>query len=681
MRLIISEKVIAGNKIAAILSNGTAEKRFSGKIPVWNFEFQGEKTTVIPLSGHILDVDYPRKYNSWLGTDLEKLITVEPDYKHSAVAIIHALKEHAKDADRITIATDSDREGESIGLEAVEVVQALNKNVKVDRARFSAMTSEELTHAFDQKNIEPLNFNLAYAANARREIDLVWGAVLTRFLSLSSGRMGRDFLSAGRVQSPALALLVDREKDILKFKPVPFWVVSALLEKDKVDFEALHEKKTFSNAEDANEAVGNCEDPALVTAVSKRKKILKKPVPFNTTAFLQAANALNISAAEAMMIAESLYMDGYTSYPRTDNQVYEKSIDLKGILKNLESSPWFKKEARELLDQPKIEPSAGKKAEDHPPIHPVDFPKKKLPDKYWKIYELIVRRFFATLSTDCILNAVNVKLVIGTEKFQSNGQTIVDPGWKKYYPYSKTTEVVLPELVKGDNAKVIEVKSEKKETKPPQRFSQGSLIKRMEDMGIGTKSTRHEIIKKLQNRRYVNAGKVLQPTSLAFAVIGSLEKGAKEIVLSEMTSKLEEEMDLIAAKKKTKKEVTVDSQDILKEALKKLKKTQKESVGFIRSAVADANIVGKCPKCNKGDLRLIKSKATGKRFIGCSNYPECSNSFPAPQEGQIIALKTPCPECGLPQIKVTRKHSRGYQMCIDPKCKSKEGWGKKKTDS
>ncbi|MCK4884069.1 MAG: DNA topoisomerase I, partial [Candidatus Diapherotrites archaeon] len=466
MRLIISEKVIAGSKISAILSGGTADKRFSGKIPVWDFEFQGEKVTLIPLSGHILDVDYPRKYNSWLGTDLEKLISVEPDYKHSAVAIIHALEQHAKDAKRVTIATDSDREGESIGLEAVDVISALNKKISVDRARFSAMTKEELTHAFDPKNIEPLNYNLAHAANARREIDLAWGAVLTRFLSLSSGRMGHDFLSAGRVQSPALALLVKREKEILDFKPVPYWVVSAMLEKDKVNFEALHEKKTFTNAEDANNAVENCEDPALVTGVSKRKKILKKPVPFNTTGFLQAANSLNISASEAMKIAESLYMEGYTSYPRTDNQVYEKSLDLNGILKNLEASPWFSKEAKELLDQKKLNPSAGKKAEDHPPIHPVDFPKKKLPDKYWKIYELIVRRFFATLSTDCILNAVNVKLLIGSEKFSSNGQTIVDPGWKKYYPYSKTNEVLLPEMVKGDKAKVIEVKSEGKETKP-----------------------------------------------------------------------------------------------------------------------------------------------------------------------------------------------------------------------
>ena len=374
------------------------------------------------------------------------------------------------------------------------MIQTGNPKIEVLRAFFSSMTEEEINEAFS--NLSKLDFSLADSADARREIDLIWGAVLTRFLSLSSGRFGKDFLSAGRVQSPVLALIVDREKERMKFKREKYFEVEALLEKDKVNFKALHEKGRLSDKKEAERIASLKAKEAVVKSVKKTIKTLPKPVPFNTTDFLRAATAIGFSASVAMNTAETLYQKGLTSYPRTDNQVYPQSLNLKNILIKL-SNGSFKEKISELLKQKTLMPSAGKKTKDHPPIYPVDIPKVALTEQEKRIYDLIVSRFLATLANDAKAESVNVVLLIESEKFIARGLTYIDLGWKKYYPYSKTEESVLPSLKDGDKANVKKIDLLEKETKPPARFSQGSLIQLMAKNNLGTKATRHEIISKL----------------------------------------------------------------------------------------------------------------------------------------------------------------------------------------
>lgn len=677
MILIIAEKAIAGRRIAAILAGKQLPGERTGNAIHFDFEKEGKQYAVVPLSGHIVDVDFPTSYKQWLGTDLRKLVEADIKYNETENFISGLLKKIAPKVEEVIIATDADREGEAIGLEALDIVREANPKIVVKRAIFSAITEKDIKDAFQK--LDKMDFDLAESANSRREIDLVWGAVLTRFLSLISGRLGKEFLSSGRVQSPTLTLIVDREKQRNAFIVKKYWQLLALFEKDKSKFNALHKEGKFWEKDKAENAL-QCKEPpiGIVKEVKKRKKNLARPLPFNTTSFLRAATAIGFTASRAMQAAESLYQSGFISYPRTDNSVYPKTLDLKATLRELRKLPEFLAMADKLLKKPKLAPSSGKLAKDHPPIHPVTaVEKNKLDSQQWKIYELVCRRFMATLAEDAVTENLTVEIDLNKQPFVATGQTYLEKGWKLFYPYSKATEVLLPGLNKGDKVKLLKLDMLGKETLPPPRYSQGALIKAMSDLNLGTKSTRAEIIQKLYRRNYIEGQKAIAPTKIAFAVVDSLQKHKSVVVKPEMTANLEKEMDLVANGKKSKQEVVGDSRQLLSNALLQLLESKNEIGSAIRNAARADSIFGSCSGQGcKGEL-LVRRGRTGKRFLGCSAYPNCTVTFPLPQKGLINVLSEKCEDCSNIMIKVIGKRYR-YKMCIDPKCKSKESWGKKK---
>jgi len=679
MILIIAEKAIAGRRIAAFLAGKQLPGERTGNAIHFDFEKDGKQYTVVPLSGHIVDVDFPQTYKQWLGTDLRKLVEAEIKYGETEANISGLIKKIAPNIDEVIIATDADREGEAIGLEALNILRSKNEKVVIKRAIFSAITEKDIKESF--ANLEKLDFDLAESANSRREIDLIWGAVLTRFLSLISGRLGKEFLSTGRVQGPTLALIVDKEKERNAFVFKKYWLFQAFFEKDSKKFEASHKTGKFWEKAEAEKALA-CKEPpkGIVAKVQKKKRILVKPLPFNTTSFLRAATSIGLSAGGVMQIAESLYQSGYISYPRTDNSVYPKTLDLRATLSELSKVQEFSPLANELLKQEKLVPSAGKLAKDHPPIYPVTaVQKSKLDAQQWKIYELVCRRFMATLAKDALTENLTVDIDLNKEPFVATGQIYLEMGWKKFYPYSKATEVILPSLSQGDEVKLLSLDLLEKETQPPARYSQGSLIKAMSDLNLGTKSTRAETIQKLYYRKYIEGQKALIPTKIAFAVINSLQKHDSVVVKPEMTANLEKEMDLVASGTKKKDEVVTDSRQFLSDALKLLLEHKNEIGSELRHAARADSIVGPCsnPKCD-GEL-LIRHGRTGKRFLGCSAYPKCTVTYPLPQKGRITILVDKCESCGNIMMFVLGKRYR-YKMCIDPKCKSKADWGKKKAE-
>ncbi len=670
MDVIIAEKSIAGKRIASILAGKDVPEKSEHGARVFEFEENNEKKIVIPLRGHVVDVDFPKSYAYWLGTDLKKLIGAQILYIDKEKEIIEAIKQIAKKTTRLIIATDADREGESIGLEAINAAKQSNPEIEIKRSVFSAITPKDIKTAFS--NLVDVDYNLANSADSRREIDLAWGAVVTRFLSLMSGRLGKEFLSAGRVQTPVLALIVDREKERLAFKVQKYWVLSAIFDKDGHEFLAEHQKGKFWEKEEAEKIFAKKSETGTVVKIKKAERVLARPTPFNTTTFLRAATALGYSAGEAMNIAESLYQSGYTSYPRTDNAVYPPNLSLKEILDELVKGNEFRKEAEKILAMKALMPSKGKESKDHPPIHPVSAaPRTKLSERQWKIYELVVRRFLATLAEDAITENTSVQIEMNKEIFIARGQTIVKSGWKEFYYYSQLTEVILPKLEEKDILKLKKLNMEEKETTPPARFSQGSLIKLMEELNLGTKSTRADILQKLYYRQYITGLKALEPTKLSFAVIDSLEKYAKDLTKSEMTAELEKEMDLIAAGKKTKVEVVEDSKKFLSIVLDELLKNKDKISLELRKGLHADSMLGKCDKCD-GNLRMLVSK-NKKRFLGCTNYPKCTNTYPLPQKGRLIPLAEPCKHCGKPAIQVIGSRYR-FSMCLDPNCVSKEEW-------
>ena len=668
----MTEKFNAAVRIATILSDGKSKRTYIEGTPVFEFAQGSDRIRVVGLRGHIINLDYPESLNDWARVDLKELIWAEPQKIVTAGKIGSALRTLAADADEVVIATDFDREGELIGVEALEIVKNVRPDVRVRRARFSALTKWDIERAFGA--LVDVDFPLAWSAESRQSIDLAWGAVLTRFLSIASKQLGRDFLSVGRVQSPTLALIVDREREIENFVPQDYWTLHATFRKDvdggPVDFEAEHAHGPFWARREAEEARARADTTrtGIVREYVRNEREERPPPPFNTTMFVAEANRIGFGAAQAMKIAEDLYQSGYISYPRTDNTVYPSTINLRSVLEKLAESP-FRGEARELLGQERIVPSRGRtQATDHPPIYPVaGVAREKVKrEDHWRIYELVVRRFFATVAPSALVETAEGKIDVGGEPFAAQGYHVLDLGWRKYYPYWQVREAVLPVLVIGEAVeRTGPVLMKEDRTRPPPRHSEGALIQEMERLGLGTKSTRHEILKKLYDRKFVE-GKYLRPTTSGRAVIEALEDHAQRITQPEMTAHLEADMEGIATGVRSREDVVRESQQMLSEVLETLE-ANRDAIGQeIEAALREQNYIGKCNLCKEGNLTVIRSRR-GSRFLGCDRYPACKNTHPLPQMGSIQGAEENCPECGAPMIKHTDR-GRAMTYCVASDC-------------
>ena len=668
--LIVSEKNNTAKKIASILAEDGVLEGKSHNIPIYDFKHDGKEVTAIGLKGHVLKVEFPEQFDNWQKVEPIALIDAQIVKKPIQQNLVKALKTQVKSADEVIIATDFDREGEVIGVDALNIAKEVKEGIPAKRARFSSLTKDEINKSFS--NLDDLYLDLASAGEARQDIDLIWGAVLTRFVSLATTRLGRQFLSVGRVQSPTLALIADREQERRAFKPTPYWQLSIKLEKDEEKFVASHKKDRFEDENEAKAAKAKLTDDAKVVSTKKTSKKTKPPAPFNTTAFLSAAASIGISPARAMNLAEGLYMDGLTSYPRVDNTVYPETLDFRGILTTLSKAEGFKELAKELLQKKELKPTRGKKLEtDHPPIHPTGAadPDSLKPAQY-KIYELIARRFMATLADENEIQTTRVDIDCGTEPFFIRGRTVLKPGWLKFYHYSRKKDEEIPDLAEGDMLKRIDTIYERKETTPPPRYSQAKLLTVMEELGLGTKSTRHAIIQNLFIRSYTHGDPII-PTELGLSMASALKKHAPKVVSSEMTAELEKDMDEIADGKSKQKTVVDLSRKMLGSVMVALTSKKDQISEEIRAGIREDKNLGECPNCKKM-LRIIRSKRTKKRFVGCEGYPDCKTAFPLPQRGEVISLGETCEECKTPKIKVVSKGARPWVLCIDPDCVTKK---------
>jgi len=397
----------------------------------------------------------------------------------------------------------------------------------------------------------------------------------------------------------------------------------------------------------------------IVRSIAKKTRIDKPPAPFDTTGFIAAASGLGFSAANAMRIAEWLYTNGFISYPRTDNTAYPPSIDLRTLV-SLFASGAFAEEAKRLL-QGKMVPTRGKRSTtDHPPIYPTaPAEKSQLKDEQWRIYELVVRRFFATLAEQCVWEATSIKVDIGPEPFRASGARLMEPGWRYYYPYSKAEENLLPELKEGERLRVLGHEVEAKETQPPARYGQGKLIRLMDELGLGTKSTRHDIISKLYARAYVQ-GNPMRPTNTAYAVVDTLQKYAPAITKPEMTQTLEKDMTRISERQIKEDEVIEESRVMLSSVFDELMEHQSCIGQSLKNGLRTDKIVGVCEKC--GSELIIRRGHRGSRFIGCSGYPQCRFTLPLPRSGTVVVTDKICEEHGMNHIRIINKGKRPWDL-------------------
>ena len=666
--LVVTEKFNTALRIAVVLSDGRMKRARVGGTNVFRFDRPDGEYAVVGLRGHIVELDYPKELAEWTLVGLPKLLETAPLKRVTEAGIVDTLQGMVREFDRVIIATDFDREGELIGLECLELLQKVHPTIEVDRAHYSALTRDEIEHSFS--DLKKVDHALAEAAAARQEIDLVWGALLTRYLSLTADQRGRGFLSVGRVQTPTLALLVERDQAIKEFQPTPYWTLEADGRKGDETFRMTHSHGIFEDKAEADRMFAKVKPATEGTVLTYVEEPTRRrpPIPFSTTLFVAEATRLGLGAANAMRIAEDLYTQGLISYPRTDNTVYPRGLGLRPLVEKFKESV-FSEAAEYVLTQPSFRPTRGRsETTDHPPIYPTGVvdPKKLRPD-HAKLYELVVRRFLATVAPDSTGLSRKATFDLRGEVFDGKGQLLTEAGWYRVYPYSHPEEVAFPVLKVGEKVAISEVRLSEDQTKPPRRYTQGSLIQEMERLGLGTKSTRHDVLQKLFDRHYVQQ-RNLEPTGTGIAVTEALRAHAPVITRPEMTHRLEEDMELVAQSKKPQSEVLAESREMLREAYDLLARNSEGVRKTLRGAMDAQHFVGPCARCGAA-LTMVRS-AKGSRWVQCVNNPAtCPASYPLPAAGFIEpAPEFLCPQCKVPRVKIIFRGQRPDLYCINPEC-------------
>ncbi len=713
MRLIVTEKNSSAKKIAEILgaSNGGPKADKTFKVPFYTWtDAEGNEEMTIGLKGHVLGPAFPEGYSNWQKTDLHDLIDADLIKEATDKNVVKAIKKMAKEADELIIATDFDREGELIGLEALEEMLDANPalgnreetaagTLNVLRARYSALTKEEIERAFS--NLDTLSYPLANAGAARQDIDLLWGATLTRAVSLSVRRFGSNFLSVGRVQSPTLGLIVEREMERRAHVAKPFWELFAKFEHPDGSFQTHHSVDKFWEKAEADKALAGTASPGTVKSVTARKNTRKPPTPYNTTAFsTDASSRLGISPAAAMRIAEDLYMDGFISYPRTDNTVYPASLPLRELVTSLVRVKEFSA-ASGLLDG-ELKATRGKKeTTDHPPIYPTQaIHPGALDGSKKRVYELVVRRFLATFSPPMITESTRADIEAGSETYFVRGSVVVDPGYAGIYTYARSADEEIPALQEGQTLAlegdpwIVD-----KETQPPSRISQAKLVEMMEERGLGTKATRADIIQKLFDRGYVY-GNPPVPSETGIALYEAFKTYVPRMATPEMTAQVEAEMDRIAAGEMTKGAVVGESRDLLHKTWSEIDEKREDLAKVVWKGMDEDRILGPCKVCEEAGrtkedgspnmLRIIRAKKSGKRFVGCSGWKaesepddpkSCDQTFPLPQRGDVFRLEDRCSICDrTPRLKVVPFRGRSWNLCLNDDCESMQEMKKRRAE-
>ena len=674
--LIITEKPQAAQKIASAL--GTPSKKIDKQVSYYEIKKDGKNIIVASAVGHLFGLTYIKGQKGWPIFDVEW----SPSYEKSSAAFtkkyFELLKKLSKKAEEIIIATDYDIEGEVIGW---NVLRFICKKDTAKRMKYSTLTKNELLSSFENPMPE-LDWGQAYAGETRHILDWLYGINLSRALMSAIKTSGSfKILSIGRVQGPALKIIVDREHEIANFKSVPYWQVFALVG----DFELKHPKDLF----DKSELEKFRDIKSGIAETKETEESIPPSAPFDLTTLQRESYRLfKISPSQTLSLAQKLYLDGLISYPRTSSQKVPSSIEPKEILKKLqENFPQVKLASR-------ANPVEGTKSD---PAHPSIYPTgehAELHDDELKIYNLIVKRFISVFCPDALTSNKRVKIVSDKSPeitFTASGLSIKEKGWTAVYP-ATLEEKSIPTL--NGPANIDEIKFAEKETQPPKRYTPASLITLLEKKNLGTKATRSMILDTLFNRGYLD-GKSIQATPLGIQLIDSLEKYSPIIIDEALTRSLEEEMEKIQESKSgfEEKEKTVieKAKRLITDISKEFKAREIDIGKDILKGIVSArenerenNTLVQCTKCKKGSLRIMYSRKTKRSFIGCSNYPECTQTYSLPPNSLIKKSGKDCQECSYPTLLAIRKAKRPWEFCFNPECKDnirrREEYEKRKSE-
>ncbi|HYX72391.1 MAG TPA: DNA topoisomerase I [Nitrososphaera sp.] len=675
--LVVCEKPAAAKRIAQALGKPT-ESRASG-VPIFEVKNGQNHYKMCTALGHLYGLaDVTRSRSVYPVLDLEWTPVTENSRGVRAINIISKL---AEEASSFVHACDYDLEGEVIGHSILQYTCG-DKYAEALRAKFSTLTEEEIRNSF--ANMSKPNGGLAEAGRSRHMLDFIYGVNLSRALVRSFKTVGRyRNLSIGRVQGPTLAFAVNREIEIRLHIPDPYWIITAQFDKDGQIFSAHYEKPKVETPVEAKAIINACVGRSgTVNSVSDNKQMLRSPVPFNIGDLQREAYGLfKLGPGYTLAIAEKLYLHALISYPRTSSQKLPPSIGYNKIISGLSKIGRYSQLISMLLSKDRLVPHEGQMTDPaHPAIYPTGVaPQQKLSGLEFKVYDLIVKRFLAAFGDPAVSQAVNVTIDVSGYIFKAGGMTLTYKGWMVFYkPYVRFNQRTLPELHKGDLLKNQGIEMEEKFTQPPHRYNQASMLAKMEQEKIGTKATRADIISTLFKRNYVTASKEgLEVTDLGFAVVDSMKEFAPGIVSTEMTRLMEEQLANVEQGSADSVSVIEQAVDKLLESLASFIEKEADIGALINDAVsadgAQAAVLGKCPLCKKGQLCMIRSRTTKKRFVGCSNYVGgCKATAPLPQKGSIRTTGKSCLDCSWPLVGVVfARGAKQWRICTNIHCPSK----------
>ena len=667
-------------------------------------KFLGKSHYTVKASvGHVRDLP-----KSKLGVDIEN--NFEPQYINirGKGDVIKELKKEAKKSKQVYLATDPDREGEAISWHLAHILDIdEDKNCRIE---FNEITKEAIKKAI--KNPRKININIVDAQQARRVLDRLLGYQISPIL----WQKVRKGLSAGRVQSVTTKLICDREKDINAFIPKEYWTIeiNAKTEDNKdIVFKfygKANEKLELENEEIVNDILKQIENKELIVEKIESKSRKKAaPKPFTTSVLQQeAANKLSFTTKKTMMIAQELYEGidiegegtvGLISYIRTDSKRISEEAKEKSkeyILDEL-GNQYYKNASED-----KKKGKDGKKVQDaHEAIRPTsvyrtpDSIKSSLSKDQFKLYNLIWRRFVASQMEDSVFDVLNVECKVGDFIFKATGSKMKFDGYTKIYNFTEREDKILPPIEEGDSLNIEEFLPNQHFTQPPARYTEASLVKTLEELGIGRPSTYAPTIATILNRGYVEKqGTSLYPTELGIIVTNILEDNFQKFIDVDFTAQMENELDNIEEGNTDWKYVVSQVYAPLKEAIETaIANVEKVNMDEETDEICElcgsnmvikygrfgkfmacknypeckntkplVNKIGvKCPKCKDGDIILRKSKK-GKAFYGCSNYPNCDFVSWSKPTGEI------CENCGSYMVeKVTKTETKN--VCSNKECK------------
>ncbi len=620
-------------------------------------KYLGKDYKVTSSKGHIRDLATTGKYG--LGVDIED--NFKPNYKaiKGKGKLITDLKKEVKDYDDVILATDPDREGEAISWHLKDSLGL--KNYK--RVVFNEITKDAIKEAF--KNPRDIDMDLVHSQEARRILDRIIGFRLSNLM-----RSKTDGTSAGRVQSVALKLIVDREREIERFKSEEYWIINAMFS----DFDAVltkykNKKIEIKSEKEANDILDKLSNSFKIEDIERKETKKRSKLPFTTSTMTQmASNRLGFTASKTMRIAQKLYEGidllnetvGLISYMRTD------SVRLSDVFVN-ETKEFIKnKYGNEYIGYVKKVKKSDNVQDAHEAIRPTSIlrtpesVKDYLDKDEFKLYNLIYIRTLASLMSDALIDKTNITFDNNDYKFKTNGQIVKFDGYLKIYnSYEEVSDKTLPDFSSYKSNVVVSKKIEKEQhfTNPPSRYTEASLIKELEKLGIGRPSTYATIIDILKKRLYIEVNeKKFIPTKTGIQITDKLQEFFSDIINVEYTKDMESDLDKIADGEEVWYELLKrfynDFDPLLNKAFKNMEKEEPEKVGET------------CPECGK-DLVVRKSKYGS--FVGCSGYPECK--YIKKEEVKINEI-CDCPKCGGKIVEKKTRRGKVFYGCNNyPKCK------------